>query len=95
VRIGRDTLLAAYTYLVGGDHAPEDRSRPIIEQRRQSLGIDVGAGAWLGARVTVLDGVRIGDRAVVGAHAVVRDDVPAGATAVGIPARLVGAAPEA
>jgi serine O-acetyltransferase len=42
----------------------------------------------------VLDGVRVGDRAVIGAHAVVRDDVPAGATAVGIPARLVGVSQE-
>ena len=94
VRIGRDTLLAAYAYLVGGDHAPADRARPIIEQRRQSAGIDVGAGAWLGAGAVVLDGVRIGDRAIVGASAVVRDDVPEGATAVGIPARLVGARQE-
>jgi acetyltransferase-like isoleucine patch superfamily enzyme len=95
VRIGRDTLLAAYTYLVGGDHAPSDRSRPIIEQQRRSAGIDVGEGAWIGAGVTVLDGVRVGDRAVIGAHAVVRDDVPAGATAVGIPARLLGVSQEA
>jgi acetyltransferase-like isoleucine patch superfamily enzyme len=40
----------------------------------------------------VLDGVTIGDRAVVGASAVVRADVPAGATAVGVPARIVGTA---
>jgi len=37
----------------------------------------------------VLDGVTIGDGAVVGAAAVVREDVPAGAVAVGIPARVV------
>ena len=35
----------------------------------------------------MLDGVTIGDRAIVGAGAVVREDVPAGATAVGVPAR--------
>ena len=37
----------------------------------------------------MLDGVTIGDRAVIGASAVVRADVPAGATAVGIPARVL------
>jgi acetyltransferase-like isoleucine patch superfamily enzyme len=40
----------------------------------------------------VLDGVTIGDRAIVGASAVVRSDVPPGATAVGVPARLVAGA---
>ena len=69
--------IAAYTYLVGGDHDAADRSRPVIEQGRRSAGIDVGDGAWIGAGATVLDGVTLGDRAVVGAGAVVRESVPA------------------
>jgi acetyltransferase-like isoleucine patch superfamily enzyme len=89
VRVGRQTLLAAYTYLVGGDHEVVDREAAVLAQGRTSKGIAIGDGAWLGSRVTVLDGVRIGDRAIIGASAVVRSDVPAGATAVGIPARLL------
>jgi acetyltransferase-like isoleucine patch superfamily enzyme len=89
VRIGPRTLIAAYTYLVGGDHDAPDRDRAVMEQSRRSAGIDVGEGVWIGSGVTVLDGVTIGDRAVVGAGAVVRDPVPAGATAVGIPARIL------
>jgi acetyltransferase-like isoleucine patch superfamily enzyme len=91
VRIGRGTLLAAYTYLVGGDHEFADRDKPVLEQARRSSGIDVGEGAWIGAGVTVLDGVTIGDRAIVGAGAVVREAVPPGATAAGVPARLIAA----
>ena len=45
--------------------------------------VDVGAGA------KILGGVIIGDHARIGANAVVLDDVPAGATAVGIPARII------
>lgn len=89
VSIGPATLLAAYCYLVGGDHDAPDRSVGVLSQARRSAGISVGAGAWLGTRVSVLDGTSIGDRAVVGAHAVVRSDVPAGATAVGVPARVL------
>ncbi len=89
VRVGKDTLVAAYMYLVGGDHTLVDRARPVIEQGRRSVGIDVGEGAWIGAGATILDGVTIGDRGVVGAGAVVRDAVRAGATVVGIPAREV------
>ena len=89
VTIGQDTLIAAYAYLVGGDHDPSDRTRGVLEQARRSAGIRVGAGAWIGAGVTVLDGVTLGDRAIVGAGAVVRSDVPAGKTAVGVPARVI------
>ncbi|MGH9411893.1 MAG: DapH/DapD/GlmU-related protein [Vicinamibacterales bacterium] len=90
VTIGRDTLLAAYCYVIGGDHDLSDPSAAVLHQARRSAGVAIGAGAWLGAGTKVLDGVTIGDRAIVGAGAVVREAVPAGAIAVGVPARIVG-----
>jgi acetyltransferase-like isoleucine patch superfamily enzyme len=90
VHVGRNVLIAAYSYLVGGDHDFSDPSRPVLDQPRTSAGISVGEGAWLGAGVKVLDGVVIGAHAVIGAGAVVRDGVPDRATAVGVPARIVG-----
>jgi acetyltransferase-like isoleucine patch superfamily enzyme len=90
VAIGRDTLLAAYCYVIGGDHDFSDPSAPVLAQGRRSAGVTIGAGAWLGAGAKILDGVTIGDRAIVGAGAVVREAVPEGAIAVGIPARVVG-----
>jgi serine O-acetyltransferase len=45
--------------------------------------VDVGAGA------KILGGVKIGDHAKIGANAVVLQDVPPGATAVGVPARII------
>jgi len=90
VRIGRDTLLAAYCYVIGGDHDFSDASRAVLEQARTSTGVRIGAGAWLGAGAKVLDGVTIGNRAVIGAAALVREAVPDGAIAVGIPARIIG-----
>jgi len=89
VSVGARTLIAAYCYLVGGDHDFSDPTRSILEQTRSSKGIRVGEGAWLGAGAKVLDGVTIGDHAIIGAAAVVRDNVPASAIAVGIPARVV------
>ncbi len=52
-------------------------------------GILVDDDAWLGYGAIILDGVRIGKGAVVGAGSVVTDDVPDGAIAVGVPARVV------
>jgi acetyltransferase-like isoleucine patch superfamily enzyme len=89
VRIGRDTLLAAYCYIIGGDHDFSDPAAPVLTQGRRSAGVSIGAGAWLGAGAKILDGVTIGDRAVIGAAALVREAVPGGAVAVGIPARVV------
>ena len=95
VRVGANTLIAAYCYVIGGDHDFSDISRPVLEQSRRSTGVRIGAGAWLGAGAKLLDGVTVGDGAVVGAGAVVRADVPAGAIAVGVPAKIVGRRGEA
>ena len=47
-----------------------------------------GAGAMIGAGVVVLPGVKIGAGASVAANSLVTEDVPAGATAVGVPAEI-------
>src|SRR3954469_192534 len=90
VTIGARTLLAAYTYVIGGDHDFSDPSLAVLDQPRVSAGVAIGDGVWIGAGAKILDGVSIGPRAVVGAAAVVREDVPDGSIAVGIPARIVG-----
>ena len=53
-------------------------------------GVRVGRGAKLGANVTVLPGVTIGEDALVGAGAVVTSDVPPRAVVAGNPARVRG-----
>ena len=89
VAIGTGTLLAAYTYVIGGDHDFSDPSKSILEQGRKSDGVSIGSGAWIGAGAKVLDGVTVGDTAIVGAGAVVTRDVPAQSVVVGIPAKVV------
>ena len=93
VTIGKRVLMAAYSYVIGGDHDFSDPSLPVLDQSRTSTGVTVGDGVWMGAGVKVLDGVVVGDRAVLGAGAVVREDVPPSAVAVGIPARVVARRP--
>jgi serine O-acetyltransferase len=49
----------------------------------------IGNDVYIGVGAKVLGGIKIGDRAKIGANAVVLIDVPDGATAVGIPARII------
>ncbi|MBO0358031.1 sugar O-acetyltransferase [Hymenobacter sp. BT186] len=60
-------------------------------QRRSTISkpIVVKQGAWLGANVTVMPGVTIGENAIVGAGAVVTKDVAANTIVAGVPARVV------
>ena len=90
VVVGRDTLVAAYCYLIGGDHDYADVTRPVATQSRTSTGVSIGAGCWLGAGVKVLDGVTVGAHAVVGAGSVLKTDVPDYGVAVARAARVVG-----
>jgi UDP-2-acetamido-3-amino-2,3-dideoxy-glucuronate N-acetyltransferase len=66
---------------------PFPRSRRYQERVARTT---VKDGASIGANATILPGVTIGERAMVGAAAVVTRDVPANTIVVGNPARIVG-----
>lgn len=89
IQIGSGVMIAPNCALYTYDHgfAPD---RPIREQPLQTKGgIIIGDEAWLAVGVIVLGGVRIGNGAVIGAGSVVTHDVPDGAIAMGVPARVV------
>ena len=88
MRVGKDILMAAYTYLVGGDHLYDRTDIPVLQQGRTARGIDVGDGTWLGTHVVVTDGSTIGRDAIIGAGAVVVGEIPEFAIATGIPAKV-------
>ena len=61
-----------------------------MDQDAYSKGpIKIGANTWIGPGVIILDGVNIGEGAVIGAASMVNKDLPAFAIAVGIPAKVL------
>jgi acetyltransferase-like isoleucine patch superfamily enzyme len=89
--IGADCLIAHYCAFMPYQHSFADTGRPIHEQPLTNRGnIVVEDDVWLGLRVCVMDGVTIGRGAIVGAGAVVTEDIPPYAIAVGVPARVIG-----
>lgn len=65
------------------------RGPSVASWGRVTAPIVIGDNVWVGAKATILRGVRIGDNSVIGANAVVTRDIPANVMAAGNPARVV------
>ncbi len=88
--IGKGTLIAAYNYIMSGGRYDYRSAVPLADQSSYSDGpTSIGENCWIGAKGVVLDGVSIGDNAIVGAGAIVTKDLPANVIAMGIPAKVV------
>lgn len=90
IEVGDDVVFGAQCTVVDCDHTWRDGNPNVLHNPVVTEPIRIGAGTWLGDRVTVLRGVTIGERCAIGAHSVVRDDIPDGSIAAGIPARVIG-----
>lgn len=89
VEIGADALIADNVYISDFDHNFADLTMPIKDQGIAKSRVRIGRDVWLGTKVTVVRGVEIGEGAVVGANAVVTQDLPAYSVSVGVPARVI------
>ncbi|MDO8774507.1 MAG: acyltransferase [Burkholderiaceae bacterium] len=85
--MGNDTLIAEYVVIRDQDHKVD--SRPIRISGFHTSPIHIGEDVWIGCKASVLRGAHIGDRCVIGAHALVKSHIADGLLAVGVPARPV------
>lgn len=90
IKIGADCLLGHYTFVMDNDqhdmvtHTKLPQSAPVVIEDH----------VWIGSKVLILPGVRIGTRAVVGAGSVVTKDVPPRCVVAGNPARVIRTLPD-
>jgi acetyltransferase-like isoleucine patch superfamily enzyme len=92
VEIGKDTLVAAYSYFVGGGNYKLDNITIPINQQPDfegAGGIKLEGNNWVSAHCVILDGVNIGEGSVIAAGAVVNKSVPAFSIAAGVPAKVI------
>ncbi len=89
IEFGSSVLLADWIYICDFDHRYADIHAPIMDQGIAKSPVRIGPDTWIGTKVTVLRGARVGRGCVLGAHSVVRGDIPDFAVAVGAPARVV------
>jgi acetyltransferase-like isoleucine patch superfamily enzyme len=88
IDIGNDVLMGEYVTIRDQDHRIDPGVRFSMSGFAESP-IVIGNNVWLGSKVTVLRGVKIGSNVVVGANSVVTHDLPDNCVAVGAPARVV------
>lgn len=87
ITIGNNVLVGPNTQFYTPTHSMDHLQRRKWEV--QCLPISVGDDVWIGGNVVICQGVHIGDRAIIGAGAVVTKDVVAGTMVGGIPAKFI------
>lgn len=88
IHIGDHVSLAPEVFITASDYQ-FIAGTPFRMQPRMERDVTIGCDVWLGARVVVTAGVTIGDGCIVGAGAVVTKDLPPGAIAAGVPAKVI------
>lgn len=90
VSVGANSLIAMHCRILSSNHDQPPSGTLIRSQPDVIMPTRIGRDVWLGAGVTVLGGIDIGDGCIVGAGAVVTKDLPCGAIAYGVPAKISG-----
>lgn len=89
IRIGKGCLISMHCRILSSNHTIPPVGIPIRSLPDVSRPTIIEDDVWLGAGATVLAGVCLHQGAIIGAGAVVTDDIPANAIAVGVPARVI------
>lgn len=88
-KIGSDTIIGQYFSAHPENHVFADLNLVIREQGVTRVGIEICDGCWIGAKVTITDGVTIGPRSIIAAGSVVTSSFPGDSLIGGVPARLI------
>ncbi len=89
LQIGDECIIGQYFSCHPENHISDDLNKSIRHQGVKRNGIKIGKNCWIGSKVTILDGVEIGDGCIIAAGAVVNSSFPNNSVIGGVPARLL------
>ena len=89
ITIGKNVMMGPDVVILTQEHQHDDVTRPMREQGDKKASVIIEDDVWIGIRVIILAGVRIGKSSIIGAGAVVTKDIPAFSIAGGNPARAI------
>lgn len=89
IHIGSDVIMGPGVRIFSENHRFDALDQPIRTQGVRRRGVSIGDDCWIGASVTIVDGVKIGAGCIVAAGAVVTSNLPPNSVAGGVPARVL------
>ena len=88
IKVGDRTTFGPGCFVTASDYGLAAGAR-ITDQKMVERDVIIGADCWIGTKSVITAGIVLGDGCVIGAGSVVTRDVPAGAIAAGVPARVI------
>tara|TARA_B100001996_G_scaffold331343_1_gene279945 strand:+ start:166 stop:888 length:723 start_codon:yes stop_codon:yes gene_type:complete len=89
IEIGSDVIMGPDIRIFSENHNFLNSSKIIKDQGENRKGVKVGDNCWIGANVTILDGVNIGDNSIIAAGSVVNESFKNDVLIGGVPARVL------
>lgn len=89
LKIGSGVRIAAHCVVIPSNHVYDKLDVPIFKQGLTKEGIVIEDDVWIGAHVTILDGVHIGQGSIIAAGSVVNKDVSPFSIVGGVPAKII------
>ena len=90
ITIGSNVLIGRDVFIIDHNHGKNPESRGgYLAQDLEIKDIVIGDGVWLGHRVCVVPGVKIGEHSIIGAGSVVTRSIPSYCIAAGCPAKVL------
>ena len=89
IDIGNNVMIGPGVNIIAESHVFADTETPMNAQGVTNKGITIDDDVWIGTRAVILDGVHIGQGAVIAGGAVVNENVPPYAIVGGVPAKII------
>ena len=89
VKIGDFCALGNNLIISTSEHIHSDSKTLIKKQGIKTESVEIGKNVWIGARVTILSGVKIGENSIIGASSLVNKHIPPNTVYAGVPAKFL------
>lgn len=89
LKIGSDVMMGPEVRILTNSHVFDRTDIPMRFQGNKVEAVEIGDDVWIGTRVIILPGVKIGKGSIIAAGAVVTKNVPSYSIVGGIPAKLI------
>ena len=89
IKIEENTIIGFESIILTSTHKCDRKDIPIREQGMFSDPCYIGKDCWIGARVLILPGLKIGEGSIIGAGSIVTKDVPPYCVVGGVPSKII------